>query len=118
MQPSHRQTDCEPEHPAQAQRGRWVGRLFPAGVLAAVSLVLSACGSSGSVTILNTEKIERAIEQSSLAQRGGHVQASCPSGVHQQKGLVFSCVAVLGHSSTRFVVTELDGSGHVRYEAR
>jgi hypothetical protein len=83
-----------------------------------VSLVLSACGSSGSAPILNTEKIEGAIEQSSLAQRGAHVQVSCPSGIRQRKGLVFTCVAVLGHSSTRFVVTELDGSGHVRYEAR
>jgi hypothetical protein len=68
--------------------------------------------------ILNTEKIEGAIEQSSLAQRGVRVQVSCPSGVHEQKGLVFSCVAVLGHSSTRFVVTELDAFGHVRYAAR
>ena len=97
---------------------RWLARSSATGILVAVSLVLSACGSSGSATILNTEKIEGAIEQSSLTQRGAHVQVSCPSGIRQRKGLVFTCVAVLGHSSTRFVVTELDGSGHVRYEAR
>lgn len=97
---------------------QWLARSSAAGVLVAVSLVLSACGSSRSATILDTGKIEGAIEQSSLAQRGARVQVSCPSGVPEQKGLVFFCVAVLEHSSTRFVVTELDGSGHVRYAAR
>jgi hypothetical protein len=79
--------------------------------------VSTACGSSGSITILNTEKIERAIEHSSLAQRGAHAQVSCPSGVHQKKGLVFSCTAVVGRNSTKFRVTEVDGSGHVQYVA-
>jgi hypothetical protein len=97
---------------------RRLARSSPAGVLVAVSLALSACGSSRSATILNTQKIEGAIEQSSLAQRGAHVQVDCPPGIHQQKGLVFSCIAILGHSSTRFVVTELNASGHVRYVAR
>jgi hypothetical protein len=46
------------------------------------------------------------------------VQASCPSGVHQKKGLVFSCTAVAKRGSTRFLVTTLDASGRVRYEAR
>ena len=93
-------------------------RSFVAGGLVAASLALSACGgSSASPTILNTEKVERAIEHSSLAQRGAHAQVSCPSGVHQKKGLVFACTAVVNRSSTRFVVTELDASGHVRYAA-
>jgi hypothetical protein len=87
-------------------------------VFVAMSLVLGGCGSSRSVTMLDTEKIEGAIEQSSLAQRGARVQVNCPRDVRQQKGLVFSCVALLGHSSTRFVVTEMDSSGHVRYVAR
>jgi hypothetical protein len=99
-------------------RARWLGRSSVAGVVVAASLAVTACGSSGSTTILNTEKIERAIEHSSFAQRGKHAQVTCPSGVHQKKGLVFSCTAVVGGSSTRFVVTELDRSGHVHYEAR
>ena len=95
------------------------GRLLAAGTLVAASLALSACGSSPSPTILNTEKIERAIEHSSLAQRGKQAHVTCPSGVHQNKGLAFSCTGVLGSgSATRFVVTQLDGSGHVHYEAR
>lgn len=90
-------------------------------VLAAMSLALAACGSSPRVrrapTILNTERVERAIEASSLAQRRQTVHVSCPSGVRQDKGLVFSCVAVGAGARTRFVVTELDDAGHAHYEA-
>ena len=93
-------------------------RSFVAGVLVAAGLVVTACGSSGSPVILNTEKIERSIEQSSFTQRGADARVSCPSGVHQKKGLVFSCTAVVGRVSTRFVVSQTDGSGHVHYEAR
>jgi Domain of unknown function (DUF4333) len=97
------------------------GALLVAGILSAASFIAAACGSSGSaadrVTILDTEKIERAIEHSVLAQRGTHVQVSCPSGVRQTKGSVFSCTVIEG-GTARFVVTQLDGSGHVRYEAR
>jgi hypothetical protein len=68
--------------------------------------------------VLNTEKVERAIEHSTLAQRGVHAHVSCPSGVRQGKGRTFACAAVTKHRSTRFVVTQLDGSGQVHYEAR
>jgi hypothetical protein len=104
--------------PVSKVASRWLGRLFVASALVAVSLAVTACGSSRSPTILNTEKIERAIERSSLVQRGKYAQVSCPSGVHQEKGLVFSCIAVAERGSTRFVVTQLDGSGRVHYEAR
>jgi hypothetical protein len=97
---------------------RSLRRSLAASFLVAASLAVSACGSPGSPTILDTEKVERAIEQSSLAQRGKHARVSCPSGVHQKKGLVFSCTAVVARGSTRFVVTETDGSGNVHYEAR
>jgi hypothetical protein len=104
-----------PERPAVP--GRWLGRSLVAAFLVTASLAVTACGSSESPTILNTEKIERAIEQSSLAQRGTPAQVSCPSGMPQTKGWVFSCTALTQHGSTRFVVTELDESGHVHYEA-
>jgi hypothetical protein len=80
-------------------------------------MLLTGCGSSESIATLNTGKIERAIAQSSLAQRGEHAQVSCPSTVPQIEGLKFSCRAVVGSVSTRFVVVEQDGSGHVHYEA-
>jgi hypothetical protein len=102
----------------RAVRSRWLGRSLVPGVLVAASLAVTACGSSGAPTILNTEKVERAIEQSSFTQRGKHPQVSCPAGVRQTKGLVFSCTAVVQRTSTQFVVTELDGAGHVHYEAR
>jgi hypothetical protein len=90
-----------------------------AGLLLTVSLAIAACGTSERPpTILDTEKVEHAIEQSTLAQRGAHVRASCPAGVQQEQGLVFSCTAVARGHSTRFVVTELNGSGRVHYEAR
>jgi hypothetical protein len=93
---------------------------FPrsAAVFVAGALVVTACGAARSLTILNTEKVERAIEQSSLAQRGQHVRVSCPSGVHQEKGLVFTCTALGGRTETPFTVTEVDRTGRVHYEAR
>jgi Domain of unknown function (DUF4333) len=101
-----------------------IGRFLPVLLLIGVSLLLSACGSSGSASrshapkVLNTAKVARAIQQSSLSQRGEHAKVSCPTGVRQQKGLAFSCTALVGSVSTRFVVTQLDGNGDVHYEAR
>lgn len=111
-------------HPAPVARtqprspsGRWTGRSLVAGALVAASLALAACGSSEAPTILNTQKVESAIEQSILSQRDQQADVSCPSGVHQKEDLVFSCVASVSSGDTRFVVTQTDGSGHVRYEA-
>jgi hypothetical protein len=97
---------------------RWLGRTILTAALVATGLGLTACGSAASPTILDTEKVERAIERSSLTQRGARVHVSCPSGVHQNKGLVFSCTAVAKRGSTPFSVTTLDASGRVHYEAR
>lgn len=93
---------------------RWA--LVPA-LIVGTSLVLAACGSSEPIVTLDTGKIERAIALSSLAQRGQRAQVSCPSAVPQIEGLKFSCTAVVGPVSTRFVVVEQDESGHVHYEA-
>jgi Domain of unknown function (DUF4333) len=100
-------------HTAPFRLYRWV--LVPTLVVG-VSLGLAACGSSDSIAALDTGKIERAIAQSSLAQRGQRAQVSCPSGVPQVEGLKFSCTAVVGSTSTRFVV-EQDEAGHVHYKA-
>jgi hypothetical protein len=92
--------------------------LLVSGALGAASLAVTACGSSGSPTVLNTEKVERAIEYSSLVQRGKRVHVSCPSGLQQKKGLAFSCTATGDRASTVFTITQLDAAGHVHYEAR
>jgi hypothetical protein len=89
-----------------------------AGALLAASLAVTACGSSEPQTMLNTEKVERAIERSSLVERGQRVWVTCPSGVHQRNALVFYCTAVAAHIRTQFTVTEVDWAGHVHYEAR
>lgn len=115
---SHRTQSSE----RSAPHSRWFGRALAAGALLTAGLALAACGkssdSSSPPTILNTEKVERAIERSSLDQRRKRVHVSCPSGVHQKAGLVFFCTAVYEGRDTRFVVTQRDGSGRVRYEAR
>ena len=95
------------------------GRGLAAALLLASSPAVVACGKTETaVTILNTEKVERAIENSITAQRGKTARVSCPSGVHQKKGLVFSCTATVKRTSTQFVVTQQDGAGNVRYVAR
>jgi hypothetical protein len=91
---------------------------FALALAAGSGLLLAACGSSDSIATLDSGRIERAIAQSSWAQRGQRAQVSCPSAIPQMKGLTFSCTAVVGSVSTRFVVVEQDDSGHVRYEAR
>jgi hypothetical protein len=92
-------------------------RLLLAALLVAVGLAVGACGSTPAPTILDTEKVETSIQQSVLSQRDQEADVSCPSGVHQQAGLVFTCVATVNSAATRFVVTQTDGSGHVRYVA-
>ena len=89
------------------------------GALVVAAFAATGCGgSSDSSTILDTEKVERAIEHSSLTQRGQDAAVTCPSGVLQKEGLVFSCTARVGTTNTRFEVTELDAAGRVRYVAR
>lgn len=116
MQDTHdiRSTTTPKHSAALFRRHRWALVLV---LIVGSSLVLAACGSTESIATLNTGKIERAIAQSSLAQRGQHAQVSCPSTVPQMEGLKFSCTAVVGSVSTRFVVVEQDESGHVHYEA-
>ena len=115
--------------PTQIRRGRGSatrpgrqlgGRSLAAGVLIAASFTVAACSKDEptAVTILNTEKVERAIESSVATQRNKDARVSCPSGVHQKKGLVFKCTAVVKRQSTQFVVTQKDGAGRVHYEAR
>jgi hypothetical protein len=103
-----------PDNPHSARSLR---HTLVVGLATTTILAAAACGSD-SPTILNTEKVERAIEHSSMTQRGQSAQVSCPSGVHQHEGSVFSCTALVRGVETRFVVTQTNATGHVRYEAR
>jgi hypothetical protein len=103
-----------PSSPQRLHRRLWQVALTGA-VLGA--LALAACGSSDSSPVLDEKKIERAIEQGSQAQRGLHADATCPADVAYEVGGSFECIAVVGDVKTRFVVTQTDAMGHVRYEA-
>lgn len=88
-----------------------------AAIVPVATLVLAGCGGSDKPTvILDTERVERAIEQSVLQKRGLEARVSCPSGVHQGKGLTFECTATLKNGAvTRFEVRQTDDLGHVTY---
>jgi hypothetical protein len=92
-------------------------RLAAAGAALAAALALASCGSGQAAATLDSGRIERAIERSSLAQRGVEATVTCPSGVPVEEGLSFSCMATVEGNGTRFVVTQQDDAGQVRYEA-
>lgn len=94
-------------------------RLGPIVLTGAVlgALALAACGSSDPSPVLDETKIERAIERSSQVQRGLNASVTCPAEVAYEKGGTFECIALVGAVRTRFVVTQTDSAGHVRYEA-
>ena len=90
---------------------------MPVAMAIAAAALIAGCGSAPTPTILNTEKVERAIEQSIAQQREKRARVSCPDGVHQKKGLVFSCTAVVKGGGTKFSVTQLNADGRVHYQA-
>jgi hypothetical protein len=80
---------------------------------------LTACGmGSASSPVLNSIKLEHAIEQSIQSSRGVTSSVVCPTGVPRQTGIVFECLARLTHGVTPFDVTETDGQGNVSYVGR
>jgi hypothetical protein len=66
---------------------------------------------------LDIADVRRSIEASVFSQRGKHATVSCPAEVLQRAGLKFTCTAVVAGTSRSypFVVSEVDGAGHVRY---
>lgn len=84
---------------------------------AAVALALAGCGddSEKKPKILNTERVERAIEQSILQKRHLVSMVSCPPGVELDRGKKFRCTASYKGGRTTFLVTQTDGRGGVRY---
>jgi hypothetical protein len=66
--------------------------------------------------ILDTERVERAIERSVLQKRRLRTNVSCPSGIERKKGVVFRCTATFKGGRTPFVVKEDDDKGSVHYK--
>jgi hypothetical protein len=75
---------------------------------------VSGCGSD-KPKILDTERIERAIEKRILETRKLKTYVTCPSGVEQKKGHEFRCTAVYAGRQTTFVVKQDDDKGSVHY---
>lgn len=90
--------------------------------VAVTATMFSGCGGSDNPpqipVILNTKRVEKAIEDSIRAKRDVEADVDCPSGVHQREGLTFECVATTSAGSTVFVVEQKDSNGNVTYAAR
>ena len=82
---------------------------------AAAALTLAGCGGSDKPKILDTERVERAIEQSILEKRKIRAMVTCPSGTELKKGKKFRCLATYRGGRTPFLVTQTDDKGAVRY---
>jgi hypothetical protein len=69
------------------------------------------------LVVLDIAKVQHAIEASVLRQRRVHATVSCPAEVLQRAGISFRCTAAIdnGGHSYPFLVTEIDGAGHLRY---
>ena len=88
--------------------------IVAAGALAAGAV--SGCGSSSSKPkILDTERVERAIEASIREKRHLTSTVSCPSGTPRKKGVKFRCIATFKGGRTPFLVTQDDDKGSVHY---
>ena len=89
--------------------------LAGAAVLALVAVVADLWNGTSALVILNTERIERSVEASILAQRHLASTVSCPVNIVQKAGVVFDCQAIVRGRRFAVVVTEADGTGHVVY---
>jgi hypothetical protein len=82
---------------------------------AAAAVALAGCGGSDKPKILDTERVERAIERSILEKRKIPATVSCPSGIERKKGKKFRCLATYKGGRTPFLVTQDDDRGAVHY---
>ncbi len=87
----------------------------------AASPIVAACGSSApdASKFVDNEKVERAIERSVLAEQHKLTFARCPALETLHRHATFTCSVQeydrrVGPPQT-FTVTQVDGSGHVRY---
>lgn len=89
-------------------------------ILVLAGTVAVGCGDEpkqSAPVILDTKRVERAIEQSILAERRVTADVDCPAGVQQRRGLTFRCVATTKAGTTTFVVRQQDDKGNVTYAA-
>ncbi|MBV9918640.1 MAG: DUF4333 domain-containing protein [Solirubrobacterales bacterium] len=92
-----------------------VAFLLGAGALALIALVAGLWDQGSNPVILNTERVERAIETAILQQRHLRASVSCPVNIVQRQGVVFLCQATVGGRNFPVTVTQVDGKGHVTF---
>jgi Domain of unknown function (DUF4333) len=115
-------TACE--HVSSSSAGAQAGGRAPAGAARALGFAVAAlaagslAGCGAAATALNSVRVERAIADSILRERGLFATVTCPADVPQQAGRTFTCRARLDVGTYPLAVTETNGSGHVRYEDR
>ena len=83
--------------------------------MALIAVIAGLWNGRSNRVILNTERVERSIEGSILAQRHLGSMVSCPVNIVQKAGVVFDCQATVRGRQFQVVVTETDGNGHVTY---
>jgi hypothetical protein len=88
--------------------------LYGLVTVALIAPVCSGCGKSAPK--LNTATIERAVAASILTQHHLYTTVRCPSNVARKAGVAFTCTANLNVGTYPVLVTETNGSGHVRYQ--
>jgi hypothetical protein len=88
--------------------------LAGATTVALIALIAGLWNGKSNPVILNTERVERSIEGSILAQRDLASMVSCPVNI-VQAGVAFDCQATVRGRQFRVVVSETDSNGHVTY---
>lgn len=89
--------------------------LAGAALLAVIALIAGWWNGTSNPVILNTNRVERAIETSIREQRHLASRVSCPVNIVQERGVVFNCFASVRGRQFSVVVTEVDGDGHVTF---
>jgi Domain of unknown function (DUF4333) len=118
----HTTVVCPPDVPRKAGRVFTCTARLDAGTYPITVTETNGSGhvryeNSQPLIALNVAKVRRAIATSISQQRGLSATVSCPAEVLQREGVQFTCTAVLSGQRQRypFVVSEVDGKGHVRY---
>jgi hypothetical protein len=85
-------------------------------VVSIIGALVAACGSSSAT--MATTKIETAIEQTILTQKGVHTTVTCPKRVTVKSGYRFTCLAALAVGAYPMYVLEQNTHGAVTFANR
>lgn len=94
-----------------------IGGAFLAGAaaMALVAVIAGLWNGTSNPVILDTERVELAIQASILTQRHLHSSVSCPVNIEQRQGVRFYCQATVGRRAYPVLVSQVDDRGHVTF---